>query len=371
MSNLTDFKLERYFAAHEFNTRYLLCSSDPESWHTREILALEPGAEEGYLEHRLGYTESSGAPSLRAEVAKIYTTIDPSDVLMFAGAEEGIYWFMHAALAAGEHFIVHTPCYQSHKEVARAIGAQVSEWQAREENGWRLDTGEFKRLLRPNTKAVLITSPHNPTGHVIDAATFEEINRLCLQRGIGLFSDEVFRESELDPSIRLPAACDINPSAVSLGVLSKTYGLPGLRIGWIATHNTGLRQRMAALKDYTTICNSAPSEFLAEVALKHRQTLATRTLGIMRHNLTLLDAFFDRRADAFRWVRPQGSPMSFPKYLRGDVEALADRAVRECGVLIVPGKIFDDTSNHFRLGFGRANLPQALAAFEEWFERYR
>ena len=366
MTSLPDFKLERYFAKYEFTTRYLMCSSDPESWHTREILALEPGSEQRYLDHWLGYTESNGAPALRAEVAKIYSSIAADEVLMFAGAEEGIFWFMHAALNAGDHFIVHTPCYQSHTEIARSIGAQVSAWEAHEENGWQLDVSELLRLLRPNTKAILITTPHNPTGCLMNPATFAEINRICIKRGIVLFSDEVFRESELDASQRLPTGCDVNPLAVSLGVISKTYGLPGLRIGWVATHNTVLRKKMAALKDYTTICNSAPSEFITEVALRHREVLAARTVAIMQHNLALLDAFFARHTDAFRWVRPQASPMSFPKYLRGDIDDLADRAVRECGVLIVPGSIFDHAGQHFRLGFGRKNLPQALAVFEGW-----
>ena len=362
--SLNPFKLERFFAQYEFTTKYLMCSSDPESWHTQEILALEPDAEGRYLDHWLGYTESSGAPTLRAEVAKIYSSIHPDDVLMFAGAEEGIFWFMHAVLNAGDHMVVHTPCYQSHTEIAKAIGAQVSVWQAREDQDWNLNAADLKNLLRPNTKAVLINTPHNPTGNLMNSQTFAEINRICIERGIVLFSDEVFRESELDATLRLPSACDVNPSAVSLGVISKTYGLPGLRIGWVATHNTAMRAKMAALKDYTTICNSAPSEFIAEVALRHREKLAARTVGILRSNLVLLDAFFARHADSFRWVRPQASPMSFPKYLRGDINELADRAARECGVLIAPGSIFDHADNHFRLGFGRKNLPQALAVFE-------
>jgi aspartate/methionine/tyrosine aminotransferase len=366
---LNPFKLERFFAQYEFNTRYLMCSSDPESWHTRDILALEDGAQARFLSHWLGYTESNGAPTLRAEVANIYSTIHADEVLMFAGAEEGIFWFMHAALQAGDHLIVHTPCYQSHKEVARSLGVQVSEWPARENNYWQPDIAELKALLRENTKAILINTPHNPTGCTLHAELFAEVNRLCAARGIVLFCDEVFRESELNENLRLPAACDVNPNAVSLGVISKTYGLPGLRIGWVATHNAALRKTMAMLKDYTTICNSAPSEFLTEIALRHRHTLAARTMSIIQHNLLWLDSFFERQADAFRWVRPSGSPMSFPKFLRGDVSDLADRAVRECGVLIAPGPIFDDVDNHFRLGFGRKNLPQALATFENWFAK--
>ena len=363
---LRPFALERFFAKHEFSTRFLLCSSDPESWRTSEILALEPGSQEQYLDHWLGYTESLGAAGLRTEIAKIYTTIDQADVVCFAGAEEGIYWFVHAALQSGDHAIVHTPCYQSHTELARSVGAEVSEWRATEENQWSLNIDELKRLIRPTTKVILLNSPHNPTGAQLSHQVFAEVNVLAQAHGIVVFSDEVFRECEFDPSLRLPAACDTNSSAVSLGVVSKTYGLPGLRIGWIATHNRGILERMSNMKDYTTICNSAPSEFLATIALRHRSTLAARTLSIIAGNLTLLDGFFKRYADAFQWVRPVASPMAFPKYLGGDIDVFADRLLRDAGVLLLPGTVYGDAGNHFRLGFGRKNMSEALQAVEQY-----
>lgn len=364
--NIPEFKLERYFAKYEFCTRYLMCSSDPESWSTHEILAFEPGSEQAYLNLKLGYTPSEGSPGLRTEVARIYSTIDPDEVLMFAGAEEGIFCFANALLGPGDHIIVHTPCYQSHKEIAASIGVNVTCWEAREADRWELDADEVTSLVRPETKAILINSPHNPTGALIRRATFDAINDLCLRRGIVLFSDEVFRESELDSAKRLPAACDVNPQAVSLGVTSKTYGLPGLRIGWIATHNAPLRAKMAALKDYTTICNSRPSEFLAEIAMRHRARLAERTVGLLRSNLALFDAFLIRQADWFSWIRPEGSPMGFPKLLQGDVDSFCDRAVREAGVFLLPGSVYADAGNHFRIGFGRQNFPEALNALENW-----
>jgi aspartate/methionine/tyrosine aminotransferase len=181
-----------------------------------------------------------------------------------------------------------------------------------------------------------------------------------------LFSDEVYRESEYDARDRLPAACDLGQHAVSLGVMSKTYGLAGLRIGWIATHNNELYARMAALKDYTTICNSAASEFLAGIALQHRRELVDRNLGIIRSNLAVVAALFERYAGRFQWVPPRAGSMAFPRYLGEDVDSFCDKLVREAGVLLLPGSVYDEHENHFRLGLGRRNLPEAIARLEEF-----
>jgi len=363
---LAPFKLERYFARYEFSAKYLLCSSDCESLPVADLLALEPGAEDGLKRLWLGYTESPGAPSLRAEITRIYTSVRPDEVLVHAGAEEAIFLFMHAALEPGDHVLVHWPCYQSLFEVARSIGCQVEPWEARRENGWALDLDELRRLLRPNTKAVIVNTPHNPTGYLMSRPDFEALHRLAQARGFVVFSDEVYRELEHDPADRLPAACDADPAAVSLGVMSKTYGLAGLRIGWVATHNAALLARMAALKDYTTICSSAPSEYLAELALRHRGQLAARNLGIVLENLALLDAFFAAHADRFEWVRPRAGPIAFPRLLGEDVEAFCERLVQATGVLLLPGTNYDHPGNHFRVGFARRNLPQALEALEDF-----
>ncbi len=365
---LPPFKLERYFAKYEFNTEYLLCSSDCEAMSIADLLALDPGAEERFQQTWLGYTESQGDPKLRQAICGLYETIQPEQVLVHAGAEEAIFLFMHAVLERGDHIIVHSPGYQSLAEIARAIGCDVSPWMAREENGWALDLHELRHLMRTNTRAIVVNTPHNPTGYLMPRADFEALNRFAQENDMLLFSDEVYRESEYDTSLRLPAACDLGPHAVSLGVTSKTYGLAGLRIGWIATQNEDVYQRMAALKDYTTICNSAPSEFLAELALRHREKLIERNLGIIRVNLAVVDDLFSRHADLFRWVRPQAGSMGFPRLVKGDVEDFCDRLVREAGVLLLPGSVYDDRHNHFRLGLGRKNLPEAVARLETFLK---
>lgn len=368
--NLSPFKLERYFARYEFSTEYLLCSSDCEAMSVADLLALEEGAAEKFQNVWLGYTESLGSPALRKMVSKIYKTIQPEEILVHTGAEEAILLFMQVVLKQGDHVIVHVPCYQSLTEIAKGIGCDVSPWLAREENNWALDLDELKRLVRPNTKVIVVNTPHNPTGYLMSRTDFESVNRFAQENNLLLFFDEVYRESEYDPSVRLPAVCDMGEHAVSLGVTSKTYGLAGLRIGWIATKNKKIYDSMAWLKDYTTICNSAPSEFLAEVAMRNRGKLAERNLGIIKNNLEVMDDFFARHADLFSWIRPQAGSMGFPKLLKGDIEDFCDKVVREVGVLLLPGTMYDDTGNHFRVGLGRKNLPQAVERVEEYLSSF-
>ncbi|MGA2975189.1 MAG: aminotransferase class I/II-fold pyridoxal phosphate-dependent enzyme [Spirochaetia bacterium] len=369
--SLRPFLLERYFARYEFETPYLLCASDCESMSIDELLGSEPGARERCMAVRLGYTDSRGAPSLRKEICKLYGSISPEQVLVHSGAEEAIFLFMHAALASGDHVIVHQPCYQSLHEVARSIGCEVSAWQAREENKWSLDPNELRSLVRPRTRAIVLNSPHNPTGFHMKRSVFEETLRFAHERGIVVFSDEVYRGLEYEESERLPAACDLSERALSLGVMSKTYGLAGLRIGWIGTRNTAILERMAELKDYTTICCGAASEFLAEVALRHGDAIAERNRRIVLFNLGLLDGFFSRHADRFSWRPPAAGPVAFPRLLHGDVAEFCQSAASSSGVLLLPGTVFGDHGNHFRIGFGRMSMPPALQKLEEHLRQHR
>ena len=363
---LPPFKLERYFARYEFDAPHLLCCSDCESITVNDLLALEQGAADALERFWLGYTESRGAPSLRQAICSLYDTIEPEQVLVHSGAEEAIFLFMQAALSPGDHVIVHRPCYQSLYEVAKSIGCDVTFWRAREERGWSLDVDELIGHLRSNTRAVIINTPHNPTGWLMSRDAFGRLNRVLDDHGILLFSDEVYRESEYSADDRLPCACDLSQRAVSLGVLSKTYGLPGLRIGWVATHNADVVNRMAGLKDYTTICNSGPSEFFAEIALRHRHRLVRRNLDIIAANLKILDDFFERHAGSFSWIRPTAGPIGFVQLTGTDVASFCHELVRRAGVLLLPGGLYGHGGNHFRIGFGRSNFQAALAALEQF-----
>ncbi len=362
--NLPPFKLERYFARYEFTTRYLLCASDCESMSLADLLAFEPGAAERLQELWLGYTESQGDPALRRDIAGLYETVSADQILVHAGAEEAIFAFMSAVLEPGDHIVVHGPCYQSLKSVAQSRGVEVTDWTGEPADDWALDPDDLNRALRPNTKAVVINCPHNPTGYLMPRDRLEAVVETARRHGLWLFSDEVYRGLEYDPADRLPAACDAYEKGVSLGVLSKTYGLAGLRIGWIATRDGGAQDRMAAFKDYLTICNAAPSEFLGRIALRHAPALAARNLAIIEANLTDLDAFFARQAARFDWRRPRAGPIAFPALREGNVEDFCASIVEQAQVLLMPATVYDSAAPNFRIGFGRKNLPEALERLE-------
>jgi aspartate/methionine/tyrosine aminotransferase len=361
---LPPFRLERYFARHEFSVPHLLCASDCESLRVADLLALEPGARDELEALWLGYTEAAGHPELRRAIAGLYRGLGPEQVLVHAGAEEAIFSFLNAAQEPGDHAVVHAPYYQSLGEVARGAGAEVTEWRGDPARGWALDLADLERALTPRTRVVVVNFPHNPTGFLPPAAFAEELAALADRRGFRLLADEVYRGLELDPADRLPPLAELSERAVSLGVMSKTYGLAGLRIGWAATRDAELLERMAAFKDYTTICNSAPSEFLATLALRHAEVLAERNRGILRANLDRLDRFFGRHPARFAWHRPRAGSVAFPELLQGDVEPFCAELAERAGVLLLPGTLYEPGSRAFRIGFGRRDLPQAVDRLE-------
>ena len=363
---LAPFRIEHYYGRHEFTAEYMLSSSDAETVAVADLLALEPGATDRLGSQRLGYTESPGAPALREAVASIYETCAADDVLVLSSAEEGIFAAYHALLRPGDHVVVETPCYESALELARSTGAEVTEWRRRYADGWGHELDELEHLLRPDTRLVYVNTPHNPTGTLMPRVVLESLVELCAERDGWLFCDEVYRELEHDPDDRLPAACDLYERALSLGSMSKTYGLPGLRLGWLASRDRAALARVLDFQYYTTICSSAPSELLSELAIRHRDVLAGRNRAIVLANLPLLDAFFERHADTFSWVRPTASPIGFPRVEGvGDVTAFCERLVAETGVLLLPGAVYDEP-DHVRFGYGRANMPEALARLDEW-----
>jgi aspartate/methionine/tyrosine aminotransferase len=369
---IADFALERYFAEWEFNVDHVLCASDVEGFPMSELIALADTETRALWKGlRLGYSESMGHPLLRREIAATYESIEPEDVLTFAGAEEAIFCLMNVAVEPGDHVIVTWPGYQSLYEVARAAGAEITLHGLHESDGWAVDLDRLRSEIRPTTKLIVVNSPHSPTGMMLDRTTYDGIIEIAQEGGIRLVMDEVYRGLEFDETDRLAAGADALPGGISIGVMSKAYAMAGLRIGWVATQDRDLLARLAAFKDYTTICSSAPSEVLAIIALRARDRVLERSRGIIAANLELVDAFFEDYLDRFTWIRPSAGSVGFPRLTVPGVviDDWANELARSESVLILPGSVFGYAGNHFRLGFGRTDLPEALARLEKFASR--
>jgi aspartate/methionine/tyrosine aminotransferase len=372
MTMLPDFRLETYLGKWEFACRYHMTASDMQTLSLKELLALASPEDRAVWEDLpLHYIEPTGSPALRQAISGSYKKVAPEDILAFAGAEEGIFCAMHAILEKDDHAIVVTPNYQSAEELPRSICA-VSGVALDPDNNWSLDLAKMRAAIRPNTKLISINFPHNPTGKILDRATFDGLVALCRQHGIWLFSDEVYRGLERSPALQLPAAVDAYEKGLSLGVMSKAYGLPGLRVGWIAARDRDLLYRMERIKHYLSICNANPSEHLAVIALKAGEQIMARNRALIADNLKATTAFFASFPDLFEWRDGDGGCIAFPRYKGKDgVEAFCRRLVEDAGIVLLPASLYassltETPKDRFRIGFGRTHVPEGLSAMRSY-----
>ena len=370
MPTLPDFQLETHFSRWEFKAKHHMTASDAESVSMRELLAMaSPEEREAFDSLWLGYTETFGAPDLREAIAGTYLRQSPSDILCFAGASEGIFAVNNVILDSDSHAIVVTPNYQSHETLPLAI-CEATGVPLDPDDNWSLDIDRIEDAIRPNTRLVTINFPHNPTGTILPLDRYMALVDLCRTNGIYILHDEIFNGLGPSGAAHLPFIADVYERGLSLNVMSKSFGLPGLRIGWIACQDSSLVSRMERMKHYLSICNSGPSERLAKIALVNREQLLARNCRIVDENLPKWDAFFARHAYLFEWQRPDGACIAFPRYKGAEgVEEFCRSLVEESGVLLLPGTIFSSRlgpvpKDRFRLGFGRSGLKEGLAAMD-------
>ena len=358
---ITPFELERYFAQHEFSSPFLLSCSDAEPLQMKELLQMADQESRLLWENlTLGYTESQGHSLLLREIAKQFDGISSKSIVEII-PEEGIFIAMNVLLEAGDHVITTFPGYQSLFEIAISIGCQVDKWlpELEDENKFSLDG--LKALIRNNTRLIVINFPHNPTGALLDHAEMEELIEIAKNKGIHIFSDEMYRYTEQNQADRLPAVCEIYSKGISLSGLSKSFSLPGLRVGWLASSDEVIIDKIKIFKDYTTICGSAPSEILALIALRAKDTILARNQSIISRNLKILSDFFEENKSTFSWHRPIAGTTCFPKLLLDiSIDKFSKLLMEKKGVMILPASVIGFPSNNFRIGFGRENMPDVL-----------
>lgn len=371
---MRNFELEIYFSKWEFTAKHHMTASDVESMTIQDLMALATTEEQsGFEKMWLGYTETWGDDLLRESISETYEKMEKENILCFCGAEEGIYTAMRVLLTREDHAIVVVPNYQAAETVPLEI-CDVTGVALQENNGWRLDIDDVAKAIRTNTKLISINCPNNPTGATMVKEDIDALVRLCRAHDIYLFSDEVYRLLELDDTKRMAQVADLYEKGFSLNVLSKAYGFPGLRLGWIASQDKEMLQKFEQYKHYLSICNPAPSEYLAKVVLNHREAILFKNRKLLSENLAKLEQFFGNYRDTFDWYRPDGGCIAYPRYKgRGTVENFCNNLVEQYGVLLLPASIYrselmDTPGDRFRIGFGRKSIDAGLAALGKFLD---
>ena len=373
---IAPFLTEHFYARYEFTTPYPLCNSDCETITVEELLRMAGVPLEELERLSLGYTETLGHPLLREMIAGSYSRAGTEDVVMLGTPVEGIYLVARAALEPGDEVIVLTPAYDALINMfEHVVGmANVRKWEFvphKSDMRWELDFEQLKRLITPKTKLVVVNFPHNPTGYLPTQSQLKELSELVESHHLILLCDEMYFGLVHSGTPEISSAADLTGNAIVLSGLSKTYGLPGLRTGWLVIQDENLRQEIVNWKFYTSLCPPAPSEFLAMAAWKVRDQLKARSIAQIEANLRLADAFFQRWPALFTWRRPMAGSTALVGMHVPSVTDYAAQLAQKAGVLIQPAVTLGTDDQHMRMGFGRAGFGAALERFEAYLERER
>lgn len=358
------FKLERYFAKYEFNVKYLLSSSDCDGFSLDYVLSTaEQGETKLWDSLTLGYTDSLGHPLLRESISRHYNTIKTDNVFVLSPGEAN-YILMQVYLNSGDHVVCMRPAYQSLYQIALNKGCNISWWSPGENNNFNPD--DLAKLVTEKTKMIIVNFPHNPTGYYPNKEELTRVIEIASRNNTLLFSDEMYHKLVHNTAMLNDSLCDLYDNAISLWGMAKSFGLAGLRIGWISTHNKRLMSSIQRFKDYLTICSSAPSEILSMIALNNSEQFIEVNLEKIRSNKEVFKSFVNRHSNLFQdYKEPQAGSTALVKInLNEPTLSYAERIVEKSGVMLVPSEIFEYGDQHFRIGFGRANMKEALAAWE-------
>lgn len=361
------FKLERYFAKYEFNVKYLLSSSDCDGFSMEYVLnAAEHGEIELWNNLKLGYTDSLGHPLLREAISRHYNTIKPDEVFVLSPGEAN-FILMNLVLKPGDEVVCMRPAYQSLYQVAKSLGCKLVYWELSESG--RFDVEDLAKLVTSHTKLLIVNFPHNPTGFYPSKPELDRVIDIARRNNTLVFSDEMYHKLVHDPAFLNDSMADLYENCISLWGTAKSFGLAGLRIGWVVSHNKELLQKMQHYKDYFTICSSAPSEILTMIALNNSEKFIEVNLNKIRENKKHFASFVNRHPYTFpSWKETIAGSTALVE-LNTDQPTLeyTEQIVQKTGIMLVPGEMFEYGEKYVRIGFGRANMPEALAVWESVF----
>ena len=367
---LKDFAIERYFAKYEFNAKYMLSSSDCDGFSIAEVLSLASEVEKkDWLNLKLGYTETRGSIPLRKAIQKHYQNIELDEIIVTSPGEAN-FVLMNVLLSKGDEVVCMAPMYQSLYQIAKDIGCTLKLWEPRESLGaWTYSMADVENLVSKNTQLVIVNFPHNPTGFSPSLEEYKVLIDICHNNNVYLFSDEMYRFLDHTPGPSLPSMSDLYEKSISLWGTSKTFGLAGLRIGWLTSKDKAFLQKVENFKDYLSICSSAPSEILATIALNNLDYFLKRNLNKIQQNIVLFSKFQSKYSHLFDFAPPLTSSTAFIKlHLNESAEYFAQKLVEETGIMILPSEAFEYGKTHARIGFGRENFPEVLIVLEQFLK---
>lgn len=358
------FALERWMAGYETLVECDVSVGGITPLAVRDLLALEPVEQreqllDDLLSARLGYSEARGSLELRSAIAATYRNCSPENILVTTGAIEANFLLFNVLLNAGDGVVVPNPAYQQLASVPRAIGCDVALWNIRPENGFRYDLQELERLVTPQTRLIVVNIPHNPTGAILLENELQHVYALAESLGALVLCDETYRWLAIEGSDPCaPPAFDLGPAAISVGTLSKTFGLPGLRIGWIAAP-ASIIQSCWAMRDYISLCPAKLSDTLACLAFHHLERIMARNQAIIQQNVQIMRDWLETQNGIFSWTPPRGGLLSLIHYnLAIPSLEFANRLAEEYKVMFVPGIKFG-FEHYLRLGLGQHPSPFA------------
>lgn len=317
------------------------------------------------------YGDHIGKPELRRLIASEFAGIQPADILLTVGAAGALFIIQTALLGKDDHLIVVRPNYATNIETPRAIGCDISFIDLKFENGYALNVDDVKAALRRNTKLISVTTPHNPTGSILSEETLRTLCALAEENNCYLLADETYRE--LSFTTPAPLAASISSRAISVSSVSKAYGIPGIRLGWLITKDAALQHLFLAAKEQIHICNSVIDEEICHQYLQKKDSYFTAIQGEITYCFGELEKWINHHR-YLQWVKPSGGVVCFPRFKQEvniDIEKLYTILLHQYKTYVGPGHWFEQNKRSFRLGFGwetreafvkgLANIDKAIA----------
>ncbi|MBV0930687.1 aminotransferase [Lentilactobacillus sp. IMAU92037] len=369
---IAGFGVEEWLNKWEKSATYDISQSTISSMTMAEALALDGNGGASFYDlldsQKMNYGWIEGSPDFKAEVSKLYKHVDPDNVLQTNGATGANHLALYALVEPGDHVISEYPSYQQLYDIPKSLGAEVDFWHIREDKDWYPDIAKLKSLIRPDTKLICLNNANNPTGTLLDEVFLKQVVALAEEVGAYVLVDEVYLP--LDHPENFTSIVDLYDKGIATNSLSKTYSMPGIRVGWTAS-NHELADRFRKYRDYTMICCGVFNDLMATYILKHRDKVLARNRQLVLNNLNIYKDWIDSEPRA-SVVMPQAVSTSFPKLdIPEDIESFCIRLLQEQGVLLVPGSRFD-MPGHVRLGYcaDEATLKEGLKRLSAFLRQY-